>query len=300
MTRLTPAIALAIALAACGEPEQPASPVVAGLDRVGVGPTLDALLFGSDSPCRDGPECPSGQCLFGRCAGLARADEPWRAELVLDRLVELVSARPETRDLLVATLAQLSLSGEVSLPTRARFIRALERLSARAQLAALAAQDLPPSIADALALSRIRLGELASLPHVVGLLDAPRPSVVVDAIRALGAAPDLPETNRAEAAAALLGVLTGDVPHVHARAALDALVSLGFKPAARAILDFAPSAPDALRDVTFTAVSALTGAAHGRDLAAWQRWVDASGLAAPPPFTPRTRTADEDIGLPDP
>ncbi len=303
MTRRTLAAALALfalPLGACGAPVEPRSEAAQSVGRSGLSADLDALLFGSDSPCRGGPECPSGQCLFGRCAGLARADEPWRAELVLDRVEAWATEHPEGRTALVSGLADLAMSEDVSLPTRARFVRALERLGARRELATMAAAPMAPALADALALARLRVGEAEALPSVIALLDTPRPSVVVEAIRALGAASRLPERAQAEAAAALLSVVTGDVPHSHARAGLDALAVLGFRPAVRGILAWLPAAPAALRDVAFSTLASLAGVSHGADLAAWTGWADAARVAPAPTFTPRARSAEEDIGLPDP
>jgi hypothetical protein len=298
-------------------PEQ-ASPAEAlrpdGSDPEALSRHVDALLFGSDTPCRDGSECPAGQCLFGQCAGLARSDEPWRAELVLDRIAVAVARAPAVGPPLVSHLAALVASDDVSLATRARFIRALERLAAREALSALArgaagtgGRPLPPQLAVALSLARLRAGDAEALPAVLGLLDqdpdtsiALRPVITVEAIRALGAAAAFPPAARTSAASALLTELTGDVPQTHARAALDALRALSWPPTWRALLAWAPNAPASLRDATFIALEAMTGASHGRDLAAWQRWCDANAVPPALAFTPRTRSAEEDIGLPDP
>lgn len=260
---------------------------------------IQAMIHGDDTPCASGEDCLTGQCLFGRCSGIVRTDEPWRTELVTDRLEGLVGSDGALREAVVAELVRLGGTPDLSEATRARLLWSLERVGGGAALrrAAPRLDELPESLQAVVALGLCRAGDVAGLPLVLALTESERPALRVEALRALGGlgdkAPD-------EVHARLLAVALGEVGELDAGAALGSIARLAHPRAVGPVLRLAEEGPDALRGPALEALAAMTGAGHGDDPARWRAALEAAGLAEAFSFTPVAARAEDDIGLPEP
>ncbi len=257
------------------------------------------MIHGDDTPCATGEDCLTGQCLFGRCSGVVRTDEPWRTELVTDRLVALIGDDAALRSAVVGEIVRLGATPELSEPTRARLLWALERVGGAPALR-VAAPDLdtlPESLQAVVALGLTRGGDPGALELVFVLTESERPALRVEALRALGGlGGEAPEG----VAARLLAVATGEVPEVEALAALAALARLRAPGSVAPLLALAEGGPEALREPALLSLRAITGQAHGSDPARWRAALEARGLPPAVVFTPVVARPEDDIGLPEP
>jgi hypothetical protein len=290
-------LALTFGLVACAQ--EPAVPRLTPAPGGGLPVEVRAMIHGDDTPCATGEDCLTGQCLFGRCSGVVRTDEPWRTELVADRLVGLIGEDAALRQQVVEELVRLGATPDLSEPTRARLFWAVERVGGAAALEA-AAPDLdalPESLQAVVALGLTRHGDPRGISLVLALTESERPALRVEALRALGGLGDAaPELVKAR----LLAVATGEVDEMEALAALGALAELRPPGAVAPLLALAEGGRDALREPALLALARVTGEAHGSEPAAWRTALEAKGLPTAIAFTPVVARPEDDIGLPDP
>jgi len=260
---------------------------------------IHAMIFGDETPCRDGQDCVTGQCLFGRCSGLTRTDEQWRTELVTARLNKLMGDNAQLRAEVVAKLNELAMSAELSMPIRARLVWALDDIAGTAGLAGpkAAFDTLEEPLQGLVAMSLARHGDTSQLAMVLALTESSRPAIAIEALRALGGVGANPPT---EVLARLLAVATGEAPHEAARAALGALAQLKDPRTLRTLIEMVDSGPDALREPVAIALRQMTTQAFGRDVAAWRSWADGAKVPEQLSFTPAVMRVEDDLGIPEP
>jgi hypothetical protein len=287
--------ACAVTLAACAEPStDAASPPAAALPPgTALPPEVDGMLYGNGKNCREDAECPGNVCYFGACVGMLVVDQRWMQEEVTARLALATEGSPELRERLVMHLVRVLERTDTDLAFRARSLLPLERLGAVDALAsALAAPE--DALADAAALSLTRLRDPRGLPRAIALTESDDLAVASEALRALG------QSGSADALVPLLRTLEPALDATLLRSALDGLAALGDPRATLALSTFLSVAPDYLRWRVIRTLRALTKAPLGLDEDAWRRWFIANPQPAPPPYSVRRFSAEEDLGLPTP
>lgn len=254
---------------------------------------VEVTLFGSTTACRVDADCASGLCYYGACGGLLTVDTRWMQEVIADRVVALIEVEPALRERVVHHLARILRRPRTELSYRARCVVGLERLGAAAPLRE-ALPELPEAVAEAAAMALARLGDPAGLAHTLALTEHDRVPIAIEAVRSLGG------VKRDDALVGLLRLLNPDLDGDLVRAALDGLATLGDPRAVRPLVAFLAVAPEFLVVRTARTLTTLTGAPIGEDAVGWGRWVAASDLPEPPPYTVRPYRTEDDIGLPPP
>lgn len=259
--------------------------------------SVQELVFGGRRGCRADRECGSLQCVYGSCIGLLIADETWRQRDVAAKLAARAKADPELERRVTTALTRLLARDDTDQSFRGRAVRGLEALGAREVLRG-ALDAAPGAVHEDLSLALLRMGDPVGLDVVLQLVESERASLQLEALYALGDVRGADPTARV--LPVLLSFLTGDLGQEPPRAALDALGRLGDPRAIRPLVTFVATGPEALADRASAVLAKLTRADLGPRALAWEAWVEKNNPPPAPPFTLRTHSSEEDIGLPPP
>lgn len=311
VTGLTALAGLLAVLGACAR-EVPPPP---GLEPEPLGedgrlpPGVEAMIFGSARGCRDDLDCESNACVFGTCAGLLTADEPWRMARIGARLRERLARQPELADTLTALMGEVATKDEMGLPFRGRVMRALGQIwpegaaaPAIATLRALLPKS-PAAVAEVAAVTLARLGDASGADLVIELAHGDRLASACDALEALGhiAHVAAPGAQSADGALPeLLATLSPGLDLELQRAALDGLGAARDPRAIRPLVGYLTTGPEPLADRAAEVLRQTTGQSFGPDALAWDRWLSTAQVPAPPAFVPRGTDSSTDIDLPTP
>jgi HEAT repeat protein len=282
---------LLLGAVACGGSEPAKSlPLPAGDE---LPPDVAAMIYGSATPCIEDATCPSGICTYGSCIGVLLADQRWMHARAAKHLVERVEAQPELRPRVTFQLAQVATREQADAAYRSRALRALEALGEAGAIRPLLS-DPQVRLADEASLALARMGDDAGLESVIALTADERPTLAVEALRAIGHVPGQASLE------ALLASLGPDLEPAVLRAAVDGLRTLGDQRAIRPLVALLPSVPGGLRHRVIDTLRALSHARLGGDPEKWSSWVRSHDPPAAPEVRPRSRETQVEEGLPAP
>jgi len=276
----------------CADPETSPAPAPLPVGD-GLPESIEAVIFGSATPCVDDRTCESGICTYGSCIGVLLADQRWMHARATQRLLERVDGREELRLRVVRELSQIALRKEADTAYRSRALRALETLGDHRALRLLLA-DPSVRLADEAAISLVRLGDPSGLESVVRLAHGESVILASEALRALGKVPGDPSL------VALLATLNPELDGPIVRASLDGLRALGDRRAIRPLTALLPTIPGHLRHRLVESLRELSEAQLDGTVAAWQRWVETHNPPAPPVVSVRSIGIRDEQGLPAP
>ena len=283
--------AAALQVMACSEPEAaPPEPLPPG---DGLPAAVEAMIYGSSTPCRDDDGCSSGICTYGSCIGVLLADQRWMHTKAAGKLRAAVDGREELRPRVVAQLERVARSAEADDAYRSRAIRTLEALGASETLMPLLA-DPEPRLSEEAAIALVRAGREEGLQVTLSLARSDHVATSAEALRALGHLPG------DAALVELLANLTPGLEPALNRAALDGLRTLNDPRAARPIAAAIDDLPGHLRHRAADALRSLTGAQLGTSSEGWAQWLTQSATPVAPEFQKRVRRTHEEEGLPAP
>lgn len=286
-------VSLVSLVCACGEPpgDSVASQTAAAMPQ-----SVEGLLFGSSEGCNEDPDCPSGACIYGMCAGLLSVDQRWQVESIARRLASRLASDPALGAMLEDALKRLITQPDLGLNSRGRAAQGLAELRLPGGRAALveALASAPPPLDAVIALELMDDPPPRALALAFELARGTDLSRAVEALRALGT------SRRPEALVPLLEALSPDIDLELQRAAVAGLASLGDRRAIRPLVRHLSLGPEPVADEVALALRKLTDQAFGPDPLAWDTWLVRNAPPEPPLFEPRVHRSEDDLELPTP